>query len=149
LDAAGDKVDRSKKGMKVTYRLMQPGDDYLDAGNFSTAKRSNIEKSKKKMTTRMKSKAMNTPKEKATVIKATRNAPKKGRPGPGEMLKKLADAGFFKEPRSIKDIQQHCENKLAHIYTLMELSTPLRRAVHNDLLTRDKNKEGNFEYRAK
>ncbi len=149
LDAAGDKVDRSKKGRNVLYRLMQPGDDYLDTGNFNTARYSTPGKIKKKKTTIVKPPAADIPKKKKAPTKTAKTAPKKGRPGPGEILKKLAESGFFNEARSITDIQLYCENKLAHKYSLMELSTPLRRAVHSDLLTRDKNEEGNFEYSAK
>jgi len=140
LDAAGDKVDKKIRGNKATYHLMQPGYEYLEKGDFST----------------------NTPQRKTTQISKQKNAAPQGeiketakgekrrrgssRPGPGAMLKTLVESGFFSERRSIVDIKQYCEKELAHNYALNELSTPLRRAVHNGLLKREQNSDGQYEY---
>ena len=133
LDVAGDKVDLQKKQKRVLYRIMQPGDDYLDAGEFSISIKKSS--SKKKPSSKKKNN--------------TKKAPKSGRPGPGEMLKTLASSGFFDKTRSINDITIHCEKTLAHKYSMQDFSTPLRRAVHNGLLKREENKEGQYEYKAK
>ncbi len=150
LDAAGDKVDRTSASGSVSYRLMQPGDEYLNAGDFASAKASN--KSSKKKTTTKRSRKRSTRKKAAAAKKASgkakagKKAPKAGRPGAGVMLKGLANSGFFAKHRSIADIQHHCEKKLAHKYALNELSTPLRRAVHSGLLKRDQNDSDQYEY---
>lgn len=144
LDVAGDKVDLQKISNSVQYRLMQPGDDYLDSGDFSNpAKKSSPKKPKvtTKKSVGKKTKVNNKP--------SAKKAPKSGRPGPGEMLKFLAADGFFEKSRSINDIKIHCEKNLAHKYSLQDFSTPLRRAVHNGLLKREENTEGQYEYKAK
>lgn len=144
LDVAGDKVDLQKISNSVMYRLMQPGDDYLEVGEFSVpAKKSSTKKTKVKAKKFVRKKA--TTKNKPN----TKKAPKSGRPGPGEMLKILAADGFFAKSRSMNDITVHCEKTLAHKYSLQDFSTPLRRAVHNGLLKREANKEGQYEYKAK
>ncbi len=149
LDAAGDKVDRTRKSGSIFYRLMRSGDEYLNAGEFTSAKAS--KKSGKKKTTTKRSRKKSTRKKAAAKnasgkAKAGKKTSKAGRLGPGAMLKELANSGFFAKHRSITDIQHHCESKLAHNYTLNELSTPLRRAVHSGLLKRDQNDDGQYEY---
>ena len=144
LDVAGDKVDLQKISNSVFYRLMQPGDDYLEAGDFSTPARKSLTKKSKSTTKKTTAK-----KAKSKTKSNTKKAPKSGRPGPGEMLKTLAADGFFDKLKSINDIVVHCDKNLAHKYSLQDFSTPLRRAIHNGLLQREENKEGQYEYKAK
>lgn len=152
LDAAGDKVDRTRGPRGMSYRVMQPGDEYLAAGEFGRAnsprkrvkkapKAKKIERTSRKKRAESKSGSANS--------KARKKAGRVGRPGAGAMLSELAASGFFAKSRSIADIQLHCEKTLAHKYGLNELSTPLRRAVHSGLLKRDQNKNGQYEYVAK
>ncbi len=70
----------------------------------------------------------------------------RGRPAAGKMIRDLVADGFFSKPRTIGSIQEHAEHSLAHGYAVNELSTPLRRAVHNKLLARAKNSDGQYEY---
>ncbi len=137
LSTANDKVDRIGKSRNVFYRIMKPGEDYLDKGNFSS-----------KNTTRKtkKTSSQKSVEPKQSTSKDTKQSRKTGRPGPGAILKQLAESGFFAEYRSIADIQVYCEQNLAHKYQLNELSTPLRRAIHNGLLTRKQNEDGQYEY---
>lgn len=152
LDGAGDKVDRMSVSGAVSYRLMHPGDEYLNAGEFASSKDS--KKSSKKGVTKNTSRKEYIPNktiggkisEKPHVKKKV--SPKTGRPGPGAILTELTNLGFFAKHRSIVDIQNHCKKILAHNYALNELSTPLRRAVHSGLLKRDHNAEGQYEYSA-
>lgn len=149
LEAAADKVDRKRlHGKSVIYRLMHPGDQYLTTGRSEpgggngNASPSKGRKKRKKGGGNAATKAV-PPLRAGTVA---RKVPK-GRPGGGEMLKALISSSFFTTPRSIAEIQIHCEKKLAHKYGLNELSTPLRRAVQSGLLQRDENAEGQYEYR--
>lgn len=144
LDVAGDKVDLRKKGNSVFYRLMQPGEDYLDAGDFSAAPKRSASKKKKAV-----AKKSTEPKAKSNKKPVTKKAARSGRPGPGEMLKTLTSEGFFDDFKSINDIVLHCGKNKAHKYSLQDFSTPLRRAIHNQLLIREENKEGQYEYKKK
>jgi hypothetical protein len=93
-----------------------------------------------------------TAKKKAATSNPAQRARKKGstsrRPGAGEMLRELVTAGFFATPKTIGEIQEHVQHNRAHTYGLNELSTPLRRAIHNNLLVRTKNSDGQYEYAA-
>lgn len=69
-----------------------------------------------------------------------------GRPGPGAMIDQLIEKGFFKKHRVLSDIIEYCKNNLAHKYKTNEFSTPLARAIRNEKLKREQNKDGQFEY---
>jgi hypothetical protein len=149
LDAAGDKVDRNSSGRIVIYRIMHPGDEYLGAGTFGpnasgaggrSAGRRVKKKAAKKSTTK-KTAAPSNPAQRARKKGSTSR-----RPGAGAMLRDLIASGFFATPKSIGDIQEHAQHNRAHTYGLNELSTPLRRAIHNNLLVRTKNSDGQYEY---
>ena len=71
---------------------------------------------------------------------------KSGRPGPGEMIDRLITDGFFKQARTIRDIIDHCNKKLAYSFKAQEFSVSLNRAVRNKKLTRNENKDGQYEY---
>jgi hypothetical protein len=140
LDAAGDKVDKKIRGNKTTYHLMEPGYEYLEKGDFS------INAPQRKTAQKSKQKNAASQGEIEETVKGEKRGHGSSRPGPGAMLKALVESGFFSERRSIVDIKQYCEKNLAHIYALNELSTPLRRAVHNGLLKREQNSDGQYEY---
>ncbi|MFN7114647.1 MAG: hypothetical protein ACK4PK_09865 [Alphaproteobacteria bacterium] len=146
LDDAGDKVDRSSTSKGIIYRLMQPGEDYLDAGNFSSVRNKPSKIFKKPVGKNKPASPKTSTSSPVAHEKKGSQKKKSGRPGPGAMLSMLSEEGFFSQPRSISDIQNHCEKKLAHKYILQELSTPLRRAVHNRLLKREQNDKGQYEY---
>jgi hypothetical protein len=74
---------------------------------------------------------------------------KGGRPGPGAIIKKLILSGFFKKPKTVQDIIDHCQSKLAYTYASSELSVGLTRALRNETLKRDKNAQNQFEYTSK
>lgn len=149
LDAAGDKVDRNSSGRIAIYRIMHPGDEYLRAGVFGSDASGASGRSAGRRVTKKSAKKSGA-KKKAATSKPTQRDRKKGstsrRPGAGAMLRDLVSAGFFAKPRTIREIQEHAQHNRAHTYGLNELSTPLRRAVHNDLLVRTKNSDGQYEY---
>lgn len=69
-----------------------------------------------------------------------------GRPGPKAMLEQLIGAGFFKTPRTNKDIMDHCSNKLAQRYQPGEIAVSLTRLTREDKLDREKNAENQYTY---
>ncbi len=145
-----------KKGAAVRYKLNRRGVKHLqsviagDAGSVSNeatghSTRKKIPKKAVEKTGPKKKPA----KPKAAKKRASRSSTKGSktrRPAPGEMLRELVAGGFFPKSRTINAIQEHAQHNLAHTYGVNELSTPLRRDIHNNLLVRTKNSDGQYEY---
>ena len=70
----------------------------------------------------------------------------KGRPGGKVTLDTLITEGFFKAPKTIGQIVEHCDTSLAMKYKQSEFSGPLMRQVREKRLTRRKNSDGQYEY---
>lgn len=81
----------------------------------------------------------------AIPAKATR-APAKGRPGGKATLETLVNDGFFKSPKTIGQLVEHCDTSLAMKYKQSDFSGPLMRFVRDKRLTRKKNTDGQYEY---
>ena len=71
---------------------------------------------------------------------------KGGRPGPGTILNELIEKEFFKKPRVVQDIINHCKSKTGYTYKTSELSVGLIRAIRNQSLKRNKNDQKQWEY---
>jgi hypothetical protein len=71
---------------------------------------------------------------------------KGGRPGPGAIVKQLSGEGFFKKPKTIQDIINHCQSKFAYTYNSSELAVSVTRALRGGSLKRQKNAQNQFEY---
>jgi hypothetical protein len=158
LGRATNLVNRVPKGKGFQYRIMAPGEEHLahrgDGGSAAeTVKRSPTRKAKpaKKKKAGLTGASPAAAESMTPHVKPSKKAPRasSGRPGAGAMLRDLVSAGFFSKPRTISDIQEHAEHNLAHRYGLNELSTPLRRAIHNKVLVRTKNSDGQYEYASK
>ena len=80
-----------------------------------------------------------------TPQKATR-APAKGRPGGKATLDTLVGDDFFKSPKTIGQLVEHCDTSLAMKYKQSDFSGPLMRLVREKRLTRKKNTDGQYEY---
>lgn len=76
----------------------------------------------------------------------TTRAPAKGRPGGKATLDALVADGFFKSPKTIGQIVEHCDTSLAMKYKQSDFSGPLMRLVREKRLTRKKNTDGQYEY---
>jgi hypothetical protein len=61
-------------------------------------------------------------------------------------LTNVHQEGFFKSPRTIKDILAHCETNLARRIRANEISGKLARMVRSGDLKRAKNADGQYEY---
>lgn len=86
--------------------------------------------------------------EDAGVTRASNKSGKKkgGGSGPTPTLNQLIEGGFFAKHRTLKDIIEHCRNDKARNFKPNELSGPLGRLVRDQLLKRQKNADGQYEY---
>lgn len=69
-----------------------------------------------------------------------------GRPGGKTMLDRLYSEGFFKKPKTIKQLVEHCEHNLAFKYKQSDFSGPLGRFTRGGKLKRTKNADKQYEY---
>jgi hypothetical protein len=94
---------------------------------------------------RRRKNAAATPKESKT--KAARTSPRKSTsPGAFAMINELLSNGFFKTPRTISSIVEHCRSARGHHYKANECSPGLLRLLRDEKLKRQKNKDGQYEY---
>lgn len=63
-------------------------------------------------------------------------------------LGNLIEEGFFKKPKSIGDIVEHCDHNLARKFKANEFSGKLGRLVRDKSLKRTKNSENQYEYQS-
>lgn len=147
LDAASDKVDRvSPSGSKTYYRIMHPGEVYLDSPQAKT------DGKKKSSTWKRATKSKMKGKKKAAATKSNDKSPKSKKKlptaGTGAVatLSELAKTDFFSKPKTIKDIIEHCSINYARKFRANDLSGKLARMVRNGELARKKNKDKQYEY---
>lgn len=69
-----------------------------------------------------------------------------GKPGAQATLTRLIGEGFFKKPKTIKEIVDYCETKLALQFKQNDFSGKLVRKVRDGDLKREKNADGLYEY---
>ncbi|MCX6831939.1 MAG: hypothetical protein NT028_07355 [candidate division Zixibacteria bacterium] len=58
----------------------------------------------------------------------------------------LINGGFFKQPRTLKDIIEHCDKKMALKFKANEISGKMVRYLRDEKLSREKNKDGQYQY---
>lgn len=59
----------------------------------------------------------------------------------------LVEGDFFKKPRTIGDIIEHCKHNLARSFKANEISGKLGQLVRSKHLTRTKNADNQYEYK--
>jgi len=62
-------------------------------------------------------------------------------------LTQLFESDFFKQPRTINNIIEHCKHNLARTFKANEFSGKLGRMVRGKQLSRRKNKDKQYEYK--
>jgi hypothetical protein len=67
-------------------------------------------------------------------------------PGAFAMINQLLSDGFFKAPRTIGAIVEHCGSTKGHHYKANECSPALLRLLRDSKLKRAKNRDGQYEY---
>lgn len=70
-----------------------------------------------------------------------------GGSGAKATLSAVYEAGFFNVPRTIKDIIDHCQTKMAKRIKANEISGKLGSMVRSGGLSRSKNSAGQYEYK--
>lgn len=148
LDAAGDYVDRTPTSKGVVYRLMQPGENYLDAGGADAGD----EKSPSSKTGRRSGRRRATPKPRAEKVepKTAGNtgstARKRSGRGPKQLIEELVAEGFFSEPRPMGAIQERLRHKKGALFKPTDLSPALVRLLRQGTLDRERNASNQYEY---
>jgi hypothetical protein len=152
LAAAHTMVDTGKRGRVTVYRIMQRGEDYLDAGGSRaesgiarptpTRQRSRRKVSKPRKKASVKTEGAND----ASLKPAARASRRRG---PKTALGELIDEGFFSHARTINDAQEQLRHKKGQKFTLQDLSPSLVRLLREGRLDRDRNASGQYEYRSK
>ena len=84
--------------------------------------------------------------QKATPTRQKKGAPRGRRPGGRVMLDSLHSEGFFKKPRTINDVVDHCKSDHAFSYKQTDFSGPLGRMTRDHKLKRVKNTNKQYEY---
>jgi hypothetical protein len=148
LDTARTYVDKVTTNGRKTYRIMHPGERYLDS--MDSQDRSADSKRLSKGSKRKTSKQF---KKNATADEPTAKTPKKkrssGRPGPRAALNQLLNDGYFDGARRIAEIQQHLAHSRAQKYKVSELSPTLVRMIRDQVLDRNRAGDGQYEYKRK
>ncbi|HEV2974189.1 MAG TPA: hypothetical protein VGX69_04245 [Solirubrobacteraceae bacterium] len=141
LNGAGNYVDYVPQTTGAAiYRLMGPGEKYLDAGGANAEGGRKTEGAKPKPRRRASKKPKRSSKGE--------NAPSRKRSGKGpkSMIEELIDEDFFKSPKAISDIQQQLRNKRGVSFKATDLSPALVRLLRQKSLDRERNDSNQFEY---
>ena len=161
LGSATTLVNRIPRGTGYAYRIMGPGEDYL-----AHLKRSPDERQMAPRTARKPKKAVvedstvePTPASKTTKRQPIGKKPRStnattspARPlraptrSPKTAVEELIKSGYFTEPRSGAEVQAHLRNKKALTIAPDQLRVAMLRLVRDEVLERDQNADGQYEY---
>lgn len=147
LDNAGDKADRVPTEKGVVYRIMAPGETYLDNGDEQKSKKLVSPQPRRAKTANMQKSAEKREARKAST-KGISSRKRNGRPGPKAALVELVSTGFFKTGKTISDIQSQLEEKQGYKYKSTDLSPALVRLLREAVIIRQKNSDGQYEYKS-
>lgn len=146
LNDAGRLVDRQKLGNDVVFRIMDPGERFLEnpgaspATNGKTGKRRHGKAATKPLTAQVKSPAA------APGVAQPKKGASRSAFGPSAAMEQLYNAGYFKTPRSIASIIASLKHDAGRAYKPNELSPALLRWLRGGKLSRRKNADGQYEY---
>src|SRR6266511_6436355 len=153
LGSAHTMVDTVKRAGTTAYRIMQPGEDHLEAGG--RAQKAGETAAPPKPSRRRKRRS---PKASAPASPAAKADSEEGgqksvsrrsrRRGPKMMLSELIDEGFFSQPRTISEAQEQLRHKKGVRFTLQDLSPAFVRLLRDRRLDRERNESGQYEYSA-
>ena len=87
--------------------------------------------------------------KKGSAESGAKKAPKNssGRPGPEVAVTDLLEAGFFVKPKTQAQLIEELKLKKGFTYTGSDMSPTLLRMLRNGDLQREKNADGNYEFR--
>ena len=69
-----------------------------------------------------------------------------GKKTPKKSVVQLVGQGFFKERKTVPQVQEHLKTKLAANFAVSSLQNALNSLLHDDTIKREKNKEDQYEY---
>ncbi len=146
LGAAGNKIDRISTGRKTTYRIMHPGELYLDAGQFGEAQ--NVSRTEPTKGKKLK-KVSGAKKPTRKKVKRTSQGKKAPSRSKGSMvaIKEIVAEGYFSSARRIGDVQKHLQHKKGLSFKVTALSPVLLRLLKDNVLDRVKAEDGQYEYK--
>jgi hypothetical protein len=141
LKAIADTVN-AFKSESVQLRVVEVLLEQLGAVESSTTDASEASRPRKRRRQAKKPEASGTETEKPK--RNPSRAP--GSPGAFAMITQLVTDGFFKTPKTISSIVEHCRTSRGHHYKANECSPALLRLLRDKKLKRQKNKDGQYEY---
>lgn len=144
LNGAGRYVNRHKEGNLVIFRIMGPGESYLDELGAVPSRDKTVRPAKKNSrgSARQRKKAV----PKTAQKKVNRSKASSGKIGSKAALAQLFEAGFFATPRAIGSITAELKHKYGRTFKSSEMSPGLLRYLRDGKLTREKNKDNQYEY---
>ncbi len=146
LDAAGDYVDRVPTGKGTIYRVMEPGEQYLDAGGADADENTGNKSPPQRRTRRgVAKRAAAAPKE-AEAKSGGSTSRRRSSRGPKALVEGLIGDDFFSEPRTIGDIQERLRHKKGVTLKASDLSPAMVRLLRESKLDRERNEDGQYEY---
>ncbi len=142
---------RTGEDGKNIFHIMAPGEDYLEklrSGEIEPRARRSSKAATKKAVSKKTKKKTATRKKASNGKGAGKKTNKSGSKslGPKAAISKLIDAGFFKNPRQISEIQEELKHNKGHTYSIQELSPTLLRCVRSETLSRSRSESGQYEY---
>jgi hypothetical protein len=149
LGAAHTMVDTAKRGRVAVYRIMEPGEAYLDAGGSQSAVDESGQKTPTRRTGRKSSSRGQTKRPKSETPTPATAARTSRRLGPKMALGELIDDGFFGQPRTMNEAREQLRHEKGLRFNLQDLSPSLVRLLREGRLDRDRNAGGQYEYRSK
>jgi hypothetical protein len=150
LDGARTYVDKVTTGGRTSYRIMNPGERYLDSLDSQEITKDQKEPAPKRSSRRTSKRSRANASADDPTSKKSQRKSYQGRPGPRVALNQLLDDGYFDSARRIAEIQQHLEHSRAHRYKVSELSPTLVRMVRDPKgLDRNRASDGQYEYTRK
>lgn len=152
LNQAGRYVDRRKDGNAVVFRIMAPGEEYLDSDRGDAAKPSPPRRGRKtKRKKGTENSASKTSKKRASKRRSNGQSTTKQSTrrsvGPTTMLDQFIADGFFSSARTISDVIEHAKDMHGRTFKRTDLSPTLVRFLRAGKLARAKNADGQYEYR--
>jgi hypothetical protein len=146
LDAARNHVDKLSGHGRKAYRIMDPGERYLDSlgvtGTTPVESMRSAASGRRAAKRSMRKPGAGESEEGVKKSKKTSS----NRPGPRASLNELFADGYFDAPRRIAEIQQHLEHSKARSYKLGDLSPTLVRMLRQGVLVRNRAEDGQYEY---
>lgn len=162
LSRASDLVDRVPQGKSFIYRIMAPGEEHLSRTSSeeqampraSKSRSRGRNKSKKKIKTAAAA-IRDTASKPATSARRNKQEQGTGKKrasksrtiGPKAAILALIEAGYLDQGRTGPDVQSHLSKKRGLLFGADQIRTAMLRLVREEILERDENAEGQYEYK--